>query len=234
MTILCVGCSWTEGLGVENNETYPAHLQDYINQSVINAGYKGTSISHSIWTAYRLIKEYNVKIVVLQLSTDDRWTGCIDGKQNFIDGEFHSGKKEFIYDNGDSRYKKIHNVHGDFIYKLLTSGEYLQHKEGNEDIDRAMSYIYENINHSDYNICLTYSYIDMLYSYCTVNNCTLIVFPWLNHEPYHKLLLTNEKSVLETFGEKYILPNDKGYHFNSEGLQKVAIEYVYPMIKDYL
>lgn len=236
MTVLCVGCSWTAGLGVKDHQTYPAHLQDYINRRVINAGFPGTSINFAVWTAYRLLREYNIKIVILQLSSHDRWTGCIDGKQNFIDGNNHSGSEEYIYHNLNetTQYKKVFNVNGDFMYKLLTLGEYIKHKDGNKDVDKAMTYIYENINHSDHNMCLTYSYIDMLNAYCKVNGARLIVFPWLNHVPYDKPLLTNVTSVMETFGEDYILPNDKGYHFNSTGLKKVATEYVYPMIQDYL
>lgn len=236
MTILCVGCSWTTGLGVKENETYPAHLQDYINHPVINAGYPGTSIQHSIWTAYRLIKEYNVKIVILQLSTFDRWTGCLDGRINFNYGEYYSGNEQYIYDSDDeqTKYKRVYNANAPFEYKLLTLGEYLQHKEGEKTIDKAMEFIYENINYSDYNICLTYSYIDMLYSYCASNDCKLIVFPWLESVPYIETLLTNTTPILQHFGDTYILPKDKGYHFNSNGLRLVATEYVYPLIREYL
>lgn len=229
--IACVGCSWTYGLGVKDNESYPAHLQDYLDIPVINAGFLGSSVMHSIWTAYKLLKEYDIKIVLLQLSTYDRWTSCIDGRTNFIEDRPTSGAEEYIYDSDElqSPYKRVFNVSADYYYHLLTQAQYLKHKDGSEPKDIAMSYLYENVIYSNFHFSQLNSQIDMLNSHCEYNNSKLVVFNWIK-QPSE--FTQNKLSVYETFGDKYII--DNGYHYNSKGLKRVATEYVYPLIQKFL
>jgi hypothetical protein len=228
--ILCVGCSWTYGLGVKDSETYPAHLQDYIGKPVINAGFPGTAISHSIWTTYKLLKEYDIKIVILQLSSYDRWTGCIDGKRNFGLAQYTSGIEEYIYDSDEqaSPYKRVYNASAEYHYHLLTQGKYLEHKDGNTEQDIAMTYLYENVIPSDYQYSFLCSQLDMLKSHCEYNGCKLFIFNWLEQpNPF-----VHNVSVYETFGDTYVI--DNGYHYSNEGLRLVATDYVYPNIKEYI
>lgn len=75
--IICVGDSYTYGWGVDDSNTYPAHLQklmekDHLNVRVINFGCNGHTILHEL----NLIKNYGLKfkpdyiIVATSLDTD--------------------------------------------------------------------------------------------------------------------------------------------------------------------
>jgi hypothetical protein len=242
MTIFCLGCSWTAGHGVKEEESYPAHLQNFIKKDVYNAGFGGTDISHAIWTGYRIIQEYkDCEIFLLQLSTLDRHTFVSDGKDNFLDYEHYSGNEPYIYDNSDvdTKYKRIYNVHAEMKFTFLTKGQYLESqayrsKKGHTGLEKdiMMTYFFENILFSDYNTFQLYSYIDLFKTYCESKNIKLIIFSWLDSPKILRPLMTNTKPIIETFGEGYII--DNGYHYNSEGLQLIAEEYVYPMIKDFV
>jgi len=236
MNIFCLGCSWTAGLGVKEHESYPAHLQNLINVDVYNAGYPGADISHAIWTGYRIIQEYNdCHILLLQLSTLDRYTFVSDGRNNFVNGNYYSGIEPYVYDNIDidTTYKRIHNISADFTYSLLTKGQYLKSKDLRcSEKDTMMTYFMENVLYSDYSTFRLYSYLDMFKTYCDSKNVKLIVFPWLESPTILQPLMTTTKTIVETFGKQNII--DNGFHYNSEGLKLIAEEYVYPMIKDYV
>ena len=237
MNIFCLGCSWTSGLGVKENESYPAHLQNLINVDVYNAGYPGTDISHAIWTGYRIIQEYkDCDIIILQLSTFDRFTYCDDGKNNFLDHEYYSGNKPYVYDNNDvdTKYKIIYNVHADLEYKLLTQSQYLQSRDqkNSSEKDTMISYFYENVAFSDYKIFQVYSYLDMFKAYCNIKNIKLVIFPWLESPEIMQPLMTETKPIVNIFGKQNLI--DNGFHYNSDGLKLIAEEYVYPMIKEYV
>ena len=228
MTVLCVGCSWTFGKGVETHETYPAHLQNYIDIPVINAGYPGTDINHAVWTAYRLMDEYKLKIILLQLSTFDRMTLCYyNGLNNFLEEEYYSNNEPYIYNNGeDQKYKVVYNVSAEYEYELITPAAFLEHKND------AVTFLYKNVIFSDYRTLQVISYVDMFKAYAKSKGCEVATFSWFNSPEIIHSLLDTTISVLEVFGNEYVI--DNGYHFSNDGNKRVAEEYVYPLIKEYV
>jgi hypothetical protein len=228
MTVLCVGCSWTFGKSVETHETYPAHLQNYIDIPVINAGFPGTDVNHAVWTAYKLIDEYKPKIIVLQLSTFDRMTLCYNnGVNNFLDNEYYSNNEFYIYDNGeDQKYKVVYNVSAEYRYELITQAAFLEHKND------VITFLYKNVIFSDYRTLQVISYVDMFKAYAKSKGCEVAIFSWCKSLEIIHPLLDTTTSVLEVFGTEYVI--DNGYHFSNDGNKRVAEEYVYPLIKDYV
>ena len=66
-SIICLGCSITEGGGLIEEDTYPGKLQKLMpDHDVVNAGISGYGLPHELEMLKRLIK-YKPKIVVLQL-----------------------------------------------------------------------------------------------------------------------------------------------------------------------
>lgn len=69
--ILAVGDSFTFGSGVNNNETWPAHLETISKQKVINAGAGGYGVDQIILNAEELIDKIKPrKIIIMILSQD--------------------------------------------------------------------------------------------------------------------------------------------------------------------
>lgn len=69
--ILCVGDSFTEGLEVGNNESWPAHLEMILQRKVINAGVSVYGLDQAILRAESLLKKYNFELVIIAFIPDD-------------------------------------------------------------------------------------------------------------------------------------------------------------------
>lgn len=85
--IICVGDSYTFGLGVGDKETFPAYLQDFINKDysnvkVINFGCNGHTILHEV----NLIKKYGLRLkpdyVIVASSINTDFNEIIELKYN--------------------------------------------------------------------------------------------------------------------------------------------------------
>ena len=237
MTILCLGCSYTYGEGVEPYETYPAHLQDITGMKTINAAYRGSDINHAIWTGHTLLNEYKPKIVILQLTSFDRITYCSDGLKNFVLGKTVSENKRYIYDNfeEDSVYKRVYNANAEYHYELLTKATYIESKNkwslALNHKYKAHTYLYENVCNSDYRFFQTLAAIDMFTKYCQYQGYKVIIFSWLEYPKELTKYLTTPVSVLPSLND-YVI--DNGGHINSDGLYNLAKEYLYPIIKDFV
>ena len=70
-TILAVGDSYTFGDQVEDHETWPAHLETRMMQSVLNGGVFGYGVDQTILRAESLLKDYNPKILIVSMIADD-------------------------------------------------------------------------------------------------------------------------------------------------------------------
>jgi hypothetical protein len=69
--IVAVGDSFTYGMGVKDNETWPAYLQQQMGWRTINAGAKGFGFDQSVLHAERLAREVKPSVIVLSFITDD-------------------------------------------------------------------------------------------------------------------------------------------------------------------
>lgn len=75
--LLAVGCSHTEGIGVNDNETWPFYTAQLLGIKHINAGFTGRSNDYISRTVLELIPKYNPKIVAVMYTYPHRreyWT----------------------------------------------------------------------------------------------------------------------------------------------------------------
>ena len=69
--VLAVGDSFTYGMEVGDNETWPAYLQQQTGWRTINAGVKGFSFDQSVLYAERLAHDFPSSVIVVSFITDD-------------------------------------------------------------------------------------------------------------------------------------------------------------------
>jgi len=226
--ILSVGCSWTYGTGVNANETYSAHLQNLLNKPVINAGAPGTDIEYAIWSAYRLVKEYNPSLVLFQLTTLDRMTFSSDGKQNFLNGKYHNGKEQKIYKQ-EGKHVRLYGI-GDNTIEHITVSGYLEALEKPSEKSTAIKYFNENVVYGNLKQEKISMQLQLLKSYLKDR---IVFFPWLHwYKEFSQTLDPvdiRQDSVVEFLGDGYYV--DKGFHINNAGHKRVAEEYILPMIE---
>ncbi|SEN82284.1 GDSL-like Lipase/Acylhydrolase family [Rhodospirillales bacterium URHD0017] len=69
--IIAFGDSMTEGYGVGNDETWPAHLERLTGRRVLNAGVPGYGLDQMVLRAERLVPELKPSTVILAFIADD-------------------------------------------------------------------------------------------------------------------------------------------------------------------
>jgi hypothetical protein len=69
--IIAFGDSMTEGYGVGNDETWPAHLERLTDRRVLNAGVRGYGLDQIVLRAERIVPELKPSTVVFAFIADD-------------------------------------------------------------------------------------------------------------------------------------------------------------------
>jgi len=135
--ILCVGCSWTYGYGLDIHETYPAYLEKITGKKVLNAGMNGSDIQYAIYSAYRLLQEHDISLIVFQLTTLDRKSIPVSGYDNFVSGKYYDKNKvknTLIQNESRAQF-------GDIEFELITQSSYLEAvKSKKTERDLAIKY----------------------------------------------------------------------------------------------
>jgi hypothetical protein len=232
--ILCVGCSWTYGLGVQPHQAYPAHLQNLIGEKIINAGSPGTDIQYAIYSAYRLMQEYDFRLLIFQLTTLDRLTLGVNGKTNFLNGNYYKKtSNEINFD--DNNYIRVKNI-GSKNIQLITPASYIEaQQKNNSELNTTTKFLMENTIHDNYKQdCLSISLNAIQQKIPTV------FFPWVNWHSEFKNSLIGYDINIPQFSVKEFLEQssktdmylDNGYHLTDEGNKFVAEEYVLHLLKD--
>jgi len=93
--IICIGCSFTFGIGLDEEQTWPFKLSKLLNCNFLNLGFPGGSIKYVLWQIYNVYQKIpNKQIFVLtppmgrefELS-DKNFTNHV-GKQGVNESEF--------------------------------------------------------------------------------------------------------------------------------------------------
>ena len=76
MNILCLGCSWTEGVPAAPYNWVTALSEQTPNNTYYNLAQGGSSLLHSIWVMEQFLAQSTVKIdkIIFQLTTEGRVT----------------------------------------------------------------------------------------------------------------------------------------------------------------
>ena len=69
--VLAVGDSFTFGDEVEDDETWPAYLEEVLNQRVLNAGVGAYGIDQAVLRAEALLDQHDPDVVILAFISDD-------------------------------------------------------------------------------------------------------------------------------------------------------------------
>lgn len=233
--ILCIGCSWTYGLGVEAHQSYPAHLQNLIDEKVINAGHPGIDIQYALYSAYRLMQNYDFRLIIFQLTTLDRLSLGLQGKDNFLKGNYYDNRSKEIYFESE-KYYRVKGI-GDTKVYPITPANYLKAQNKKTDLDCTVRFLMENTIHDNYKQdCLSIMLNNLQQQVPTV------FFPWVNWHTEFKNSLMGDKIKIPDISVKEYLEQenktymylDNGFHLTDDGNRLVAEKYVRPLIKDYL
>ena len=161
--ILAAGCSFTEGAGLTDIDTFPGHLQKLVNSKqygVINAGMGGYGIFQIEKMVESLLK-YNPAIVIVQL---------LDFKRVPLNPQkLHRGKKNLLF---GQKVKKISLLGWQLLktvnYRKFASirSPYMNRKASKELLWEANK-----------------KYLDALTEKCHQRGTRLILFVWPSNDP---------------------------------------------------
>lgn len=260
-TIVCVGCSWTYGYGLESRDTYSAILQDHLkNYRVINAGHCGSDINYAIFSAVRLINEFNPDLVIFQITSFDRVTLGTDGFENFLENSF-AVRSDDIYYEDNKEYVRLLGI-GDNIKTKFTKGSFAVTDQNSQlshllestirgklsEYKAFVKILFENIIYSDYqtnqnwlSLFLFQKYLENIkikglffqYSYPAQlsMNKNILIKHVINNENFIKL------SFMEWLDKNYPSENffiDNGYHLSRKGNELFIKEYLMPYLEKIL
>ena len=112
--LMAVGCSHTEGIGVDDNQTWPHYLSDLLNYSHVNFGFTGRSNDYIARCVLTFTEKIKPDIVCIMYSYPERreyYTkdGGVEPFHPSSWGWFHENEKEF------SSMVELSNPNNDFI-----------------------------------------------------------------------------------------------------------------------
>jgi len=240
--ILCAGCSWTYGYGLDAHETYPALLQNKINKKTVNIASSGKDIQHSLWSIFKYIKNYNADTVILQLTTLDRLTFPINGYENFLENKLYDNShREFWYDSNDE-YVRVNGI-SKYNFEMITVASYLDSIKQKDDRNKTVKYLNENSVFDNYSQDVISNQLLSLYYYLKSKKIKLIIFPWLklpkeffsadSGDELKELVYTKsvQEFIVKNNLEKHYL--DKGFHLTGDGNKILVNDYVLPLLEQY-
>ncbi|MGV8140840.1 MAG: hypothetical protein ACP5NW_00190 [Candidatus Woesearchaeota archaeon] len=182
--ILVLGDSFTEGYGVEYNESVSARIQYYLGESydVINAGVA----SYSPTLEYLYLKYYGLDlspdIVILNLDNSDLQD---DNHLYPPYTKFNSENEPIaVYDPG-TIFKKLYLIVNDDFYSLIQKDS---SQVGDSHFDRYFHTRYESCDKFAFEWSITLSYLKRIKNLAEDNNITLYIVIY----PYGHQVSTNQ------------------------------------------
>jgi len=257
--VISLGCSWTYGYGLKDNETYSAHLQKlFPSYKFVNAGHCGADIDYAIFSGVKTIEEYNPRAVIFQITSFDRVTIGTDGFENFLKNKTDlSYNSDLYYGDSDKNNLRLIGIN-DNVKTKYTHGSYLSsNKSRKEEFAHAkmnrvdtkkyknfVDTLYENVVYSDYELDKKINNLFLFKKYLESKNIKSLWFCWTGSYS-NQIFLKNffekeifiENAVVDWLNEYYVGQNfyiDSGYHLSSIGNQLLAEKYLSPCIKKIL
>jgi len=117
--IICIGCSFTFGIGLEEEQTWPYKLSKIMNTSFLNLGFPGGSIRYALWQLYNVMDKIPYKHIFLLNPPLGRTLNLSDS--------------EFTCESGIMGYNESHFEH--FLIKQLSEHKnihFLEHSHFGE------------------------------------------------------------------------------------------------------
>ena len=211
MKVVCVGCSFTDGLlqyQTKHHGTYPYILGRLLPEATIyNLGHKGSDNLFSLIMIEQAIKEIQPDVIVRQVASPQRFFIV----KPDINVNFFEFVKNIVLNYNALDKKKLQHFINFFT---PTTGVGKLYDEKTQDNLRNMHFRYHNLMLSQYQTDAYLNYGDILMEQNKIKNVT---FSWLKNNKYKDCV-----SIEETIGfnENYLC--DPQGHFNAEGNALVA------------
>lgn len=222
------GCSYSSGFGLEKNQkSWPEVVSNKCGYELTNLSEAGTSIQYSIHKIINHILENETDVVILQLTTLDRYPIPINGEEKFLTNDITSKNNEVPE-----------------LFHLLVAN-YLEAVDGeNFGIgSNIVRYFNEKVMYSDFYLKTLINELIMLQDFLNVRNIKLICVTYDDYfwgeesnmsiwkYPYSKNLKFNSfiNESFMTWFKKHYNPDDyfidKGFHLSEEGHRIFGEEY---------
>jgi hypothetical protein len=253
--VISLGCSWTYGHGLDDNETYTAHLQKIFPEyKFVNAGHCGADIDHAIVSGVKLIEEYKPKAVIFQITSLDRVTLGTDGFENFLKNNFTINyDSKIYYSNTDKENIRVIGIN-DGTKTKYTQGSYLASEQDQkkelkfakmeqvslEKYKNFVKVLYENVVYSEYEFDKKINNLFLFKKYLELRNIKSLWFFWLpsSDKDFFKNFFKDDNFIdiplTEWFKKNYPGNDfyiDNGFHISDEGNKLVADEYIAPELR---
>jgi hypothetical protein len=172
--IMSLGCSFTYGVGLEEEMIWPNILAKKINNSLVNLAQPGDSTSGQIRKAFAYFKKYgNPKMIVANFPLYRMEFPIVNNKLSiaiYDDNTKKALQKEFEVE--DRKHPRVHKIKNFLFYD-----------DNFEKISKA-PYNPENILPKEIAVFYAHYHIQILEQYCKTNN---IKFFWTVWEDYMKI-----------------------------------------------
>ena len=231
--IACLGCSFTEGINLDPQQTWPHILKVWLDKkhdvqsTIYNAGRAGSSVMHNHLSANFLLKEFDPDIFIVQITTYDR-------SMMFLDpvNEKENDLYKFGYDEDAPDYFKIWDNSKSWIHLSPGLGWAASKHNNNSDYDWLLEKIYkgdikDKVNppisyeqfknyialwheQTDPNEAYRYFYYLHVYSlidFLKAKGKIVIPFYWLKFRPKFKINLFGERQYAcmeSSMGKKFL------------------------------
>lgn len=226
--LLISGCSYSYGIGLEENQkSWGQVLADSHNLHLINISKPGISVQYSIHNTVNYIEENNVDIVILQLTTLDRYPIPNDGERRFLTQDMT------VKDTAPE------------VFHLLPAN-YLEAIDGKEFSvpTKVLRYFNEVVTYSTFYLNTLINEMVMLDYYLSAKGIRLIVVPYddyfwgtesgINIWNFSESRKLNLREFIKYPFMKWLRDNynenefyvDNGFHLTEEGHRKFALEYL--------
>lgn len=226
MKLITVGCSFTSGVGVKNNETYTHKLAELLNCNYENYGEAGHSNKYIFRKSIELLKNWNKDDILIIQWTNPMRDEIITNEgylfyppyPTFVSLAFLYGK------NPGPALQKLG------IFEKADYDKSIIEKKQNDVINYC-----EKFFNKKYQLDLSFCYQISLFGLLETLGIKYINFFGWESEEYETqkeiFSFTNEKFLNDTFGE--YVKNPPGGEHPDKDMHKIWANYLYNKIKEF-
>lgn len=248
--IFCFGCSWTYCYGIPTEQSWPAYLQSRVsNYTVHNLGTPGMDNRHIIHSVFQCIQDSTPEVIILQLTSLDRFAYGVGGYNSFLKGGL---------DGNENMNYAYHLIKPD-QYNYLCSVDNKPTEELTEIVsslslnskhaDAFVKFHHENITYDLYNQENVLISIITLIKFLEHLNIKVFVFPyaeegWTDTDKIKGITTVSKfskylpqtyffkepflKWMIAHHGRDHFI--DNGFHLSKEGCEILVDQYLLPNI----
>lgn len=248
--IFCFGCSWTYCYGIPTEQSWPSYLQSKLSEyTVHNLGTPGMDNRHIIHSVFQCIQDSIPEIVILQLTSLDRFAYGVGGFRSFLqeglDRKEHINYAYHLLRSNQYNYLgSVDNKPAEDVTEIIQSLSL-----NKEHVDAFLKFHHENITYDLYNQENVLIGIITLIKFLESLGVKVYVFPyaeegWTDTDEINGIISTSKfskylpqtyffkepflKWMISQYGHKHFI--DNGFHLSKEGCEILVDQYLLPNI----